>query len=64
MKAKKKDPLDHQEPGIWHFREIPRDVIVKAKIAAALDGLSVKYYIMRLVENHWRELQKNGTLPK
>lgn len=53
-----------QEPGIWHFREIPRDAIVKAKIGAALEGLSVKAYIIKLVEAHWVEMEKKGILPK
>lgn len=53
-----------EEPGIWHFREVPRDVIVMAKIGAALEGLSVKAYIIKLVEAHWVEMEKKGMLPK
>lgn len=60
-KEKEKDP---EEPGIWNFREVPRDAIVKAKIGAALEGLSVKAYIIQLVEAHWAELEKKGQLPK
>jgi hypothetical protein len=60
-KDKEKEP---QEPGIWHFREIPREVIVKAKIGAALEGLSVKAYMIKLVEAHWQEMEKEGILPK
>jgi len=52
------------EAGLWNFREVPRDVIVKAKIGAALEGLSVKAYIIKLVEAHWVEMEKKGTLPK
>ncbi len=55
---------DHEEPGVWNFREVPRDAIVKAKIGAALEGLSVKAYIMKLVEAHWVEMEKKGILPK
>jgi hypothetical protein len=51
-KDKEKYP---QEPGIWHFREIPREVIVKAKIGAALHTLSVKAYIVKLVGADWQE---------
>ena len=36
----------------------------KAKIGAALEGLSVKAYIIKLVEAHWQELEKRGLLPK
>lgn len=53
-----------EEPGIWHFREVPREVIVKAKIGAALEGLSVKAYIVKLVEAGWKDLEKKGLLPK
>ena len=60
-KDKEREP---QEPGIWHFREVPRGAIVKAKIGAALDGLSVKAYIIKLVEAHWVEMEKKGLLPR
>ena len=53
-----------EEAGVWNFREVPRDAIVKAKIGAALEGLSVKAYFIKLVEAHWLELEKRGLLPK
>jgi hypothetical protein len=49
---------------VWNFREVPREAIVKAKIGAALVGLSFKAYIIKLVEAHWLELEKKGLLPK
>ncbi len=58
-KAKEQD-----EAGVWNFREVPRDVIVKAKIEAALENKSVKALLMDLVESHWQELDKKGLLPK
>jgi hypothetical protein len=60
-KDKDREP---QEPGIWHFREVPREAIVKAKIGAALESLSVKAYIIKLVDAHWVEMEKKGLLPK
>jgi hypothetical protein len=60
-REKDKEP---EEPGVWNFREVPRDAIVKAKIGAALEGLSVKAYIIKLVEAHWVEMEKKGILPK
>lgn len=33
-------------------------------VDAALEGLSVKAYIIKLVEAHWQELEKKGLLPK
>ena len=58
-KEKEKD-----EAGVWNFREVPRDTIVKAKIGAALQNKSVKVFLMDLVEDHWLELEKKGVLPK
>jgi hypothetical protein len=53
---------DYEEPGVWNFREVPREAIVKAKIGAALEGVSVKAYIIQLVEAHW--LEQKGLLPR
>ena len=55
---------DLPEAGMLNLREIPREVVVKAKIGAALEGLSVKAYIIKLVEAHWVEMEKKGILPK
>jgi hypothetical protein len=49
---------------VRNFREVPRDAIVKAKIGAALESLSVKAHIIKLVETHWAEMEKRGILPK
>jgi hypothetical protein len=61
--AKNKEP-DLPEAGAWNLRDVPRGAIVKAKIGAALEGLSVKAYIIRLVEAHWAEMEKKGLVPK
>jgi hypothetical protein len=55
---------DKDEPGVGNFREVPRDTIVKAKIGAALQGKSVKAYLMDLVEEHWQEMDRKGMLPR
>jgi hypothetical protein len=55
---------DQADAGVWNFREVPRDAIVKAKIGAALEGLSVKAYIIKLVEAHWLDMERKGILPK
>jgi hypothetical protein len=57
-------PKEMEEAGVWNFREVPREAIVKAKIGAALEGLSVKAFIIKLVEEHWDELDKKGVVPK
>jgi len=55
---------DQDEAGVWNFREVPREIIVKAKIQAAVENKSVKALLMDLVEAHWQELEKKGLLPK
>ena len=57
-------PKDQDDAGVWNFRDVPRDVIVKAKIEAALENKSVKALLMGLVEFHWQELDRKGLLPK
>jgi hypothetical protein len=57
-------PKPHDESGVWNFRDVPRDVIVKAKIEAALQSTSVKALLIELVEQHWQELERKGLLPK
>jgi len=57
-------PKDKDETGVWNFREVSRDLIVKAKIEAALENKSVKALLMDLVEAHWQELGKKELLPK
>lgn len=57
-------PKDQDEAGVWNFREVPRDIIVKAKIQAAVENKSVKGLLMDLVEAHWQELEKKGLLPR
>ena len=60
-KGKDKEP---EAFGVWNFRDVPRDVLIKAKIEAAIEGLSVKALLIELVEAHWQDLEKKGLLPK
>ena len=57
-----KEPND--EPGTWIFRDIPRDLMRRAKAAAAIQGTSVKQLAMDLMEEHLKELDRKGILPK
>lgn len=59
VKSKEQD-----EVGVWNFRDVPRNAIVKAKIGAALEGLSVKAYFVKLVEENYLEMERKGILPK
>jgi hypothetical protein len=55
---------ERDDAGVWNFREVPRDSIVKAKIEAAVENKSVKALLIDLVEAHWKEMERKGVLPK
>jgi|GraSoiStandDraft_24_1057298.scaffolds.fasta_scaffold107099_4 hypothetical protein len=53
-----------KEPGAWIFNGLSRDFMQRAKIAAAVEGRTVKDMVMDLVETHLKDLEKKGLLPK
>lgn len=53
-----------KEPGTWIFKAIPRELMQRAKIAAAVEGRTVKDMVISLIETHLREMEKKGQLPK
>lgn len=50
--------------GAWNFRDIPRDLMRKVKMASAHEGKSVKDFLIELAEVKIRELERKGILPK
>jgi hypothetical protein len=50
--------------GAWIFRDIPRDLMRRAKIAAAVEGKSIKALVLEALEGKIQELEKKGVLPK
>jgi hypothetical protein len=46
---------EQEEARVWNFQEAPRDAIVKAKIGAALNGLS-----RPTSSSWWRRIGWNG----
>jgi hypothetical protein len=56
--------MNTKEPGAWIFKGLPRDFMQRAKIAAAVEGRTVKDMVMALVEAHLKDLEKKGLLPK
>lgn len=50
--------------GAWNFRDIPRDLMRKVKMAAAHEGKSVKEFLIELAEARLQELERKGILPK
>jgi hypothetical protein len=60
--SKTKGP--EEEPGSWVFRDIPRDLMKRAKIAAAVEGKSIKALVIEALEVRIQELEKKGLVPK
>jgi len=52
------------DAGSWVFRDIPRELMHKVKVAAAVERKSVKQLLIDLSEAHIEELEKKGLLPK
>lgn len=50
--------------GAWVFRDIPRELMQRAKAAAALQGKSVRGLVIELVAEHLNTLERKGLLPK
>jgi hypothetical protein len=50
--------------GAWNFREIPRDLMRKVKMAAAHEGKTVKDFLIELANSRIQELERKGILPK
>jgi len=50
--------------GAWNFRDIPRGLMAKVKMAAAYERKTVKQFLMDLARDRIRELEKRGILPK
>ena len=50
--------------GAWNFRDIPRDLMRKVKMAAAHEGKTVKEFLAELARARIEELERKGILPK
>ena len=54
----------NEKGGAWIFRDIPRDLMKRAKIAAAVEGKTIKSLVLKALEGKIQELEKKGLLPK
>jgi len=50
--------------GAWNFRDIPRDLMRKVKMAAAHEGKTVKEFLIELAEAKIQDLERKGILPR
>ncbi len=57
-------PKKETPGGAWIFRDIPRDFMKRAKIAAAIEGTSIKALVMRSLDQYLQDMEKKGLLPK
>jgi hypothetical protein len=56
---------DKPEPaGTWIVKNVPRDLMHRMKVAAAVQKTTVKQLLFDLAEVHLQELEKKGILPK
>ena len=60
MKKKEED----KEFTVLFLRETPRALSRKIKAAAALEGKSMRVYVLDLLQDRVTELEKKGQLPK
>jgi hypothetical protein len=50
--------------GTWIVKQVPQELMVRARIAALTQGKTVRGLLMELVEAHLQEMEKKGLLPK
>ena len=50
--------------GAWNFRDIPRGLMNRVKMAAAYEGKTVKDFLIELADARLQELERKGILPK
>jgi len=50
--------------GAWNFRDIPRDLMRKVKMAAAHEGKTVKELFVELAKARIEDLERKGILPR
>jgi len=53
---------DHQ--GTLNIRGVPKELIFKMKMVAAIERRSVKGFVLALVEERIQDLERKGLLPK
>ena len=53
-----------EDKGAWNFREIPRGLMQRTKMAAAYEGKTVKRFLMDLARARLAEMERKEILPK
>ncbi len=58
----RKQPVEAK--GTWIVKDVPRELMHRMKVAAAIQRKTVKQLLFDLAETHLQELEKKGMLPK
>lgn len=59
-----KKRAEQPETGAWMLRDVPRELMDRMRISAAVQRTTVKALLFQLAENHLAEMEKKGLLPK
>ena len=52
------------ETGTWIVKDVPRDLMHRVKVAAAIQKKTVKQLLFDLAQTHLQDLERKGILPK
>ncbi len=58
----RKEPAEPK--GTWIVKDVPRELMHRMKVAAAIQRKTVKQLLFDLAELHLQELERKGILPK
>jgi hypothetical protein len=53
-----------KDVGTINIRDVPKDLLYRVKLAAAVERRSVKGFLLALAEERIQDLEKKGLLPK
>ena len=55
---------DEQRTGTWIVKQVPQELMRRARIAALAQNKTVRSLLMELVEDHLTDLERKGLLAK
>ena len=61
MTSRKEQP---EPTGTWIVKDVPRELMHRVKVAAAIQKKTVKQLLFDLAEAHLQELEQKGISPK
>jgi len=55
---------ESEETGTWIVKQVPQELMRRARMAALAQDKTVRQLVMDLVEHHLAELERKGLVPK